>query len=256
MLRLVSFRDPMDELLNIDSLFWPESYFGKPRQRNNVWRSSVDVSGYRPDEIKVNREKSQDNKELLIIEAKHSHNDDFHQMKKSVLLPDSIDLEKLQLHLSQNGHLLIQAPYKPKEDSELSVISDFLNEPFSKLANTKIVPDENGGERFEVDFDVRGFKPEEIKIQQTADQLTVEAKHTSSTDGSTSVKEMRRSINIPTGVTLDQITSQLNEKDGLLRLTAPYIRPEKPAIKARDIPVQLTQPDQQQSIQSTTEHEQ
>jgi HSP20 family molecular chaperone IbpA len=242
--------DPVNEL--IDGVFgYPQLY--RPSNYNSaqkLWRKQVDLSGYRPQDITVNREKSKDDKEVLIIHAKHTHGDDFNELKRTVPLPDEIDIDKLKLHLSDQGVFTLQAPYKPKQSSQqLSMFSDLLGSQLSTLPNTQILSDGKGGELFQADVNVSGYKPEEIKIEQTGDQILITAKQDNSTEDSTSVREMRRCLSIPAGVQIDQISSQLNQSDGVLRLAAPYVRPEKPALESRNIPVQLTPSENDKSEQ-------
>ena len=255
MLRLVAHPFYHDNLWeDLESAFtWP---IFEREKRPALWSTAVELHGYRPEEINTKRETSKDGKELLTIHARHVNGDDYNELKRTVNLPDNIEIEQLKLHFSKKGILLIQAPYKREEKkTALSIFDDFDSECFgSMLGRTQILPAENGGEIFQADFAVSGFKPEEINVQQRENQIIVEAKQKQHSEESTSLKEMRRSVTVPHGVKLDQFTSQYNESEGLLRLVAPYEKPSQPALQSRQIPLQISdkslKPNQNQPMES------
>lgn len=87
------------------------------------------------------------------------------------------------------------------------------------------IVEEDGTKKFKLEFDVRRFKPEDVKIATNAKErtLTIEAKR----EDENSKFEYRRKITIPEGVKPTDITCKLRS-DGVLALEAPYIEPEKP----------------------------
>lgn len=246
MLRLVNLSHPCNYLMDdLDDLLMSAYYPFQRSIQQKPWTATVELYGYRPEEITTKREESQ-GKQLLVVHARHEDGADFNELRRTVELPENIDVDKLQLHFSKKGILFMQAPYKQVEAKEknklLSIFDDFENPSFASLGKTQIVSDGQGGENFQVDFGVAGYKPDEISVNQCGNKIIVEAKHQSESDGSTSSKHMRREVTIPVGVQLDHFTSQLNESDGLLRLVAPYQRPKAPApVEARKIPIQLTE---------------
>ncbi|KAJ1353337.1 hypothetical protein KIN20_009943 [Parelaphostrongylus tenuis] len=70
---------------------------------------SLDVSQFRPEELKVHLEGRE-----LTIEGKHQHKDDTNYMERSFVrkwtLPEDIDQEALRTQLNDAGHLCIEAP--------------------------------------------------------------------------------------------------------------------------------------------------
>ena len=252
MLRLVThpyyYQDESDSLL--EELFWPfhhphnHSRGSSSSNRPRVWSTALELQGFRPEEITTKCETAEDGKkQQLVVHARHVNGSDYNEMKRTVTLPEEIETEKLKLHFSKQGLLLIQAPYKEKK-AELS--NDFDVPSFSSLlagSRTEICPaDGSTGEKFRADFAVKGYKPEEIHIQQRENQIIVEAKQEKKAEGSgetTVSRQMRRVVSLPPGVRVSEFVSQFNESEGVLRLEAPYERPKEP--ESRKIQVAVTQ---------------
>lgn len=87
------------------------------------------------------------------------------------------------------------------------------------------IVEDNGVKKFKLEFDVRRFKPEDVKISTDAKNktLTIEAKYADDS----SKFEYQRTITIPDGVTPADLTCTY-KSDGILLLEAPYVEPEKP----------------------------
>uniref|UniRef100_A0A914Z9P0 SHSP domain-containing protein n=1 Tax=Panagrolaimus superbus TaxID=310955 RepID=A0A914Z9P0_9BILA len=87
------------------------------------------------------------------------------------------------------------------------------------------IVEDNGVKKFKLEFDIRRFKPEDVKISTDAQKktLTIEAKYSDEN----SKFEYQRTISVPDGVTPADITCTY-KSDGVLLLEAPYIEPEKP----------------------------
>jgi HSP20 family molecular chaperone IbpA len=87
------------------------------------------------------------------------------------------------------------------------------------------IVEDNGVKKFKLEFDVRRFKPEDVKISTDSQKntLTVEAKYSDEN----SKFEYQRTISVPDGVKPADITCTY-KSDGVLLLEAPYIEPEKP----------------------------
>ncbi|KAI6213382.1 Heat shock protein 20 [Aphelenchoides besseyi] len=84
--------------------------------------------------------------------------------------------------------------------------------------------EENGQKLFKVSFDVRRFKPEEVKVSTDKDTCTllIEANH----KDEHSSFEFSRKIKVPEGVKLTEITANYSA-DGTLDFEAPYTEPAK-----------------------------
>ncbi len=88
--------------------------------------------------------------------------------------------------------------------------------------------------KFQVEFDVRDYRPDELAIKTEGDTLVVMAKHEDAKDdgGSSYVsRQFEQRFTLPSGVKVDRISSALN-KDGRLVVTAPREHIPAPAITA------------------------
>uniref|UniRef100_A0AC34Q0J0 SHSP domain-containing protein n=1 Tax=Panagrolaimus sp. JU765 TaxID=591449 RepID=A0AC34Q0J0_9BILA len=97
------------------------------------------------------------------------------------------------------------------------------NVEFFRIKNP--IVEENGVKKFKLEFDVRRFKPEDVKISTNAKDrsLTIEAKYADEQ----SKYEYQRKITIPEGVNPTDVTCTY-KADGVLQLEAPYVEPAKP----------------------------
>jgi len=86
------------------------------------------------------------------------------------------------------------------------------------------IVEEDGVKKFKLEFDVRRYKPEDVKISTDSDKntLTIEAKYF---DDNSKI-ESQRTISVPEGVNPSDITCTY-KSDGVLILEAPYVQAEK-----------------------------
>jgi len=86
-------------------------------------------------------------------------------------------------------------------------------------------------DKFQVEFNVQDYTPEELSIKTEGDVLIVLAKHETKAEGGGSFvsKQFEQRFSLPSGVKPEKITSSLS-KDGFLTVTAP--RDQTPAISA------------------------
>ena len=66
-------------------------------------------------------------------------------------------------------------------------------------------------------MNLRGFKPEEIKVQLRGHELTVTGKHRAEEDGSYLSRDYSRRVLLPDDAELSSVTSRLS-KEGLLTI--------------------------------------
>lgn len=87
--------------------------------------------------------------------------------------------------------------------------------------------------KFQVEFDVKDYKPEELSIKTEGDVLIVLAKHETKTEngGSFVSKQFEQRFTLPSGVNPDAITSAL-AKDGTLTVSAPRVMAKQEMIKS------------------------
>merc|ERR1719277_2815559 len=77
-------------------------------------------------------------------------------------------------------------------------------------------------DKFQVEFNVQDYTPEELSIKTEGDVLIVLAKHETKAEGGQSFvsKQFEQRFSLPSGVKPEKITSKLS-KDGFLTVTAP-----------------------------------
>ena len=97
------------------------------------------------------------------------------------------------------------------------------------------IVEEDGVKKFKLEFDVRRFKPEDVKVTTNKEDstLTVEAKFK---DEHSSFEYQRR-VTIPEGVDPKSITAKYTS-DGTLLFEAPYVEPPKPE-PPKDQPIDI-----------------
>ncbi|XP_064616439.1 alpha-crystallin B chain-like [Liolophura sinensis] len=83
-----------------------------------------------------------------------------------------------------------------------------------------IVTDMNGKKKFQLQFDVRQFRPEEISLTTSDNILTVHACHEEKSEGKSAFREYKRQYTIPPVVSAQALTSKLSH-NGILSIEAP-----------------------------------
>ncbi|KAH9518837.1 hypothetical protein Btru_006374, partial [Bulinus truncatus] len=120
--------------------------------------------------------------------------------------------------------------------------SDFsLERPSSKITSSQytndkddgkpvIEKDEKGNPVFQVQFNMKGYQPEEVNVKMDSTKIMVSAKHEEKGTGSTVSREYNREVNIPCDVNPLSLQCSLNP-DGTLVIHAPLPVPTYNAIK-------------------------
>ncbi|CAH1786246.1 unnamed protein product [Owenia fusiformis] len=111
-------------------------------------------------------------------------------------------------------------PYEAMRGSKENLID--LTE--KKNQQSVFVDDKEGNPQFKVRFDVAGFKPEEINVRTQDKKLMVTAKHEETVEGSQTIKQFSRQVDIPSNVEATDLSSVLTN-DGVLIIQAPLPAP-------------------------------
>lgn len=82
------------------------------------------------------------------------------------------------------------------------------------------VTDRNGKKKFQLQFDVRQFRPEEINLTTSDNILMVHARHEEKSEGKSAFREYKRQYTIPPEVSPGSLTSKLSHS-GILSIEAP-----------------------------------
>ncbi|XP_052219587.1 body wall muscle protein HR-29-like [Dreissena polymorpha] len=88
----------------------------------------------------------------------------------------------------------------------------------------------DGSRKFSLQFDLRQFKPEEIQVRTSGNQLTVSARHEDKDAGKAVFREYNRSYVLPKDVAPERLTSKLST-GGVLTIEAPLPALEGPREK-------------------------
>ncbi|ESO05873.1 hypothetical protein HELRODRAFT_125965, partial [Helobdella robusta] len=96
------------------------------------------------------------------------------------------------------------------------------------------IVEENGETKLKLDFNVKGFKPEEVQVKIVGDNvLQVRAETGTKTDSGVSHRYYVRHYALPDGIKADQIKPTMS-KEGVLSIEAPapHLKPTE-----RNIPI-------------------
>jgi HSP20 family molecular chaperone IbpA len=170
------------------------------------WSVVVDVRGFREHEVNVSSEST--DKSRLIVSARHEDpNGDFQEMRRSVVVPKGVELDKVTRHF-ERGQLQLSAPRKRKHQ-----LPKQLSTPQWKLSDD--------GQQICSKVSLDGFKTEDIHLQQQGRWITLEANHQSisdSEDGTSSNNSKRmimRSL-LPEGAKPNTLQAEFTASGELL----------------------------------------
>ncbi|OWA49863.1 hypothetical protein BV898_14400 [Hypsibius exemplaris] len=97
----------------------------------------------------------------------------------------------------------------------------------SLMDRSAIIPrivDQNGQKIAQFNFDIKGFKPQDVHIKTTDGRLVVSAKHEDKGEDHHAIREFRRMVTLPEGMQIEGMKSRL-DPNGVLSVYAPYTPP-------------------------------
>jgi len=114
------------------------------------------------------------------------------------------------------------------------------NNLISLLDRNSIAPrivDQNGQKAVQYNFDIKGFRPEDVHIKTTNGRnLVVSAKHEDKGEDHHAIREFKRSVTLPEGMQLEGMKSRVNP-NGVLTISAPYSPPAIEQKKDLELPI-------------------
>lgn len=110
----------------------------------------------------------------------------------------------------------------------------FPTDSFQKVVN-EVKAEVDCNNKLLVELDMREYEPEEITVKAVESQLIVHAKKQTAT----SCKEFRREIQLPEGIDLDTVTSNLSP-EGKLSIHAQMPHPQQPIVTPPKEPQRVT----------------
>uniref|UniRef100_A0A336K7E4 CSON002511 protein n=1 Tax=Culicoides sonorensis TaxID=179676 RepID=A0A336K7E4_CULSO len=187
---------------------------------NDGVQVSIDVQHFLPNEITV---KATDN--IIVVEGKHDEKDDHHgsisrHFVRKYNLPDTYDLADLNITLSSDGLLTLEAHKKTSHNEHVLPIhqTGLVNKagqskkisPWSRISN----------EGLKVSLDVQQFKPNEITVRTMDNVVVVEGKHEEREDHQGTIyRNFVRKYNLPADIDVADLKITMSS-DGLLTLEA------------------------------------
>uniref|UniRef100_A0A0N4WTU4 Hsp20/alpha crystallin family protein n=1 Tax=Haemonchus placei TaxID=6290 RepID=A0A0N4WTU4_HAEPC len=179
---------------------------------------SLDVSKFKPDELKVNIDGR-----TLTVEGKQEVKEDSSYTSRSFLrqwtVPEDVDVEQIRSTLTEDGHLAIEVP-KPKPaitSRNIPIQKAIDRTPLKDQFQLQMVDDDK---KFAVSLDVSQFRPEELNVHLEGRELTIEGKQECKTENSAMHRSFTRKWLLPENVDLEAIRTQLDDK-GHLSVEAP-----------------------------------
>ena len=196
---------------------------------------------------------------IVKVHARQGSGDDFSEVKKTIHIPDNVLRDQLEVDFIGDGILVVRAPYKESSHDLMMNVDPLGGWPFGSVTDEMrsmrdnmlklteqsfpgsmfptFVHTDDGTTRLNMDFDLRGYKPEEINVSHDGNNVTVEARHEKQQkDGTSTYKHFKQVFTLPNNVKLNELQSKLMQ-DGRLRMEAPCELKEKPqqAIQERGL---------------------
>ncbi|XP_061165465.1 uncharacterized protein LOC133174364 [Saccostrea echinata] len=127
----------------------------KSKTNTKVWKHSLDLSGFKPEEIQVNC--SDSNTVSVTAEKAKSNDHKGFQLRRTVFVPGGVDMCNISSFVSDDGKLVIQAPYQctpSRESCQKCSLKRKLNEApeksqgyiNAKKLRTELIDTSNGTE--------------------------------------------------------------------------------------------------------------
>ena len=160
--------------------------------------ASLPLKQYKPEDISLDVDG-----ENIILHGQHrsEREDGFenNEFKKIIKLPDGVDATTVKSRviktLNKGNVLVLEGDRRVEEEAK------------------------QDDDKFVVKLDLRGFKPEDIKLQLRGHELTVTGKHKSDDQGFYFSREYSHRVLLPVDADLGSVTSRLS-KEGLLIIEA------------------------------------
>lgn len=235
-------------------------------KRNNLWSTSIPVTGYQPNEVAIKEEKDDKGEMKIIVHGKHENDDDYSEFKKSIKIPDNVDQENLRTVMSSDGQLILKAPYKSsmetyitpiklkRKDSwngiwgEIGRMNSLMNQLIDSSNSdtrpkTEYIANESGdGGLWRLKVNIgKDFKADEIKLRNHNNQIYIDAKKETKTNDLFSSKYVSEVISLPDGIEQDKLKSKFLDNGELIIEAASKIIPsiEKP-VQSQVIPIEIS----------------
>jgi len=229
--------DPLDQMMS-RNLRWidrPESWLPTlPPAVPQKYRISVDCAGFNPDSIKTEL-KEQDGKHVLLIHGRESAGvktgDDYFrkEIKKTFVLPDSIELDKMTSFMTPNGQFVVEFPLRETEAMpNLGLLPQIQDTASGKQLSMQIPLPQN-------------IDPNKVQVSVKDRDLIMRVEDKSESPDSYSRVHIYTRTTLPENTDFSKLKCTFD--NNLLSVTAPVS--QSPASQMRNIPLEMKQQQQQ-----------
>lgn len=170
--------------------------------RNTMVIAQIDLYQYKQEEIDVEvRDMKIYVKGRHVTERENGY--DASEFERFYTVPDGVDPKRVSTRYT-DGMLRIEAP-RPKRESHPR-----------KIAGGEIVSDDD---KFEIVLDVSHYRPEEVEVKVSGDDLIISGKQETEEKGRRITRQFTRNFKIPRDVNIRSLRSRVG-KDGYLYVYA------------------------------------
>lgn len=138
------------------------------------------------------------------------------------------DYDRQMRHMMRELNRM-ESQYSGQLDNNATLAQGPLTSLMDRGAIMPRIVDQNGQKIAQFNFDIKGFKPEDVHLKTTDGRLVVSAKHEDKGEDHHAIREFRRMVTLPEGMQLEGMKSRL-DPNGVLTVYAPYT---PPAIEAK-----------------------
>ncbi|CAF1271875.1 unnamed protein product [Didymodactylos carnosus] len=226
-------------------------------QSTEKFRVQLNVAGFTPDTVKTNIE---GNKLIITAKQEERDGDDFHvrEFRKSYDIPEHADKSNLASYITPNNMLIVELPvnnpihqqqmldshqkYRGSDQSEherqIATTHSDSNQNGQQLApkgyspfdfgsfygstfGPKIVDGPSGEKKIDMNLDMKGYTPEQIKVSVKDNDVCVQAEQSYRDNNRSSRSYSYKQVTLPPGTQIENLQSTLTQ-DGHLKIEAPY----------------------------------
>ncbi|XP_064604398.1 uncharacterized protein LOC135469748 [Liolophura sinensis] len=224
------------------------------------WTERIVCTGFSPEEVSLNV--TEDKIQITCVHKEGSEDDqDIREKRRTIAIPDDVNPDEITANMTDAGILILTAPFLQEEEEEQTKDSS-VSRPEEKTQGMSIkreaaenvkseqskkVEDITNGDStdgtreirvsttvkkeqksdprkpFQLEVDMRDYKPESIEVKLNDNSLTVigNQENKDSFTGRITTKSLTRNFFVPRDVDSDKMSSKLNS-EGKLIITAPF----------------------------------
>ncbi|KAK3099331.1 hypothetical protein FSP39_002743 [Pinctada imbricata] len=191
------------------------------------WVKKIKIPQCDPESIslKVNGEKAHIR---AVRETGDSENGETTEIRRTFVLPRTLDTEKIECKVGVNGILTLEAPFRIEETNEKTVTNETRVKPELKEVQSHVK--ENDQKETEKEalptlwkrrFCLKGFNKDTLKVSVRDNLITIEGEMKMS-ESDDSCLSMTKTISLPTNVAVDNLKCRMTS-EGTLELEAPIM---------------------------------